>query len=767
MLTMGFVLVAAMGGVAPETVDSGMAAHAFALSSVRLLPGPFEQAMDRDLAYLLRLEPDRLLSGFRKEAGLEPKAEVYGGWETQGVAGHSLGHYLSACSMAWASTGDGRFAERVRYIVDELAACQAANGNGYAGAIPGGKDAFAAIERGELQVKPFELNGIWVPWYTMHKVLAGLLDAHAHTGNARALDVARGLADFTERVTRGLTAEQFESMLACEHGGMNESLAELYGRTGDARYLALSRRFHHQAVLGPLSQGVDGLPGLHANTQIPKITGVARRYELAGAVEDRAIASFFWDRVVQHHSYATGGHSDREHFGPPDQLSGRLGTETTETCNTYNMLKLTRHLFCWDAACEKADFYERALYNHILGSQNPDDGMMCYYIPLKPGHFKTYSTPFDSFWCCTGTGMENHVRYGEAIYFHGRDSLYVNLFIPSELTWEEKGLTVRQDTAFPETGETRLRFACKQPVELTLYLRSPGWAAGLPQARVDGEPGTVSAHPGGYAAIHRTWRDGDVVTYTIPMSLRLEPLPDNPDCAAILYGPLVLAADLGPIDGPAPGTPALVTGSRHPADWTSRVEGKPLAFRTTGAGRPNDVELTPFYAMHGRRYSVYWDFLTGEAWQQREAEREAEEARRKDLDARTVDSVVIGDDASETAHGLAGENMGIGPHQDRVWRHAPGGWFSYTVKVVPDAPMELLCTYWGGEYQRAFDVLVDDVKIAEQRLHNDKPGEFFEQAYPLPPELTRGQESVTVKFQAHADNTAGGVFGLRVLQAKP
>jgi len=764
MITLGLTLVAALGANPPAAAPANAAA--FPLGAVRLLDGPFKRAMDRDIAYLLRLEPDRLLSGFRREAGLEPKAEVYGGWETQGVAGHSLGHYLSACSLAWASTGDDRFAGRAAYIVDELAACQTANGNGYVGAIPKGKDAFAAVERGELQVKSFELNGIWVPWYTEHKVMAGLLDAHAYTGSEKALAVARGLADWIESVTKGLSGEQFEAMLACEHGGINESLAELYGRTGDERYLALSRRFHHKAVLGPLSQGIDCLPGLHANTQIPKITGVARRYELAGAMEDRAIASFFWDRVVQHHSYATGGHSEREHFGPPDQLSGRLGTDTTETCNTYNMLKLTKHLFCWDTACEKADFYERALYNHILGSQNPEDGMMCYFIPLKPGHFKTYSTPFDSFWCCTGTGMENHVRYGEAIYFHGEDSLYVNLWIPSELSWEESGVAVRQETAFPETGETRLRFSCRKPVELTLFLRSPGWAAGLPTAQVNGEKCAHSAHPGGYAAIRRTWHDGDVVNYTIPMALRLEAMPDNPDRAAVLYGPLVLAAGVGPIDGPEPQVPVLLTENRDPGAWLKPVEGNPLAFQTKGVGRPHDVELTPLYAMHGQRYNVYWDFLTEDAWQQREAERAAEEARLKDLDARTVDTVAIGDKASEEAHNLKGENTATGPHQGRVWRHAPNGWFSYGLKVLPAAPMEILCTYWGGENQRAFDVLVDDEKIAEQRLHNDKPGEFFELAYPLPLELTRGKESVTVTFKAHPDNIAGGVFGLRTLRAK-
>ncbi|MCC6142214.1 MAG: glycoside hydrolase family 127 protein, partial [Candidatus Hydrogenedentes bacterium] len=536
------------------------------LGQVRLLDGPFKEAQDRDIAYLLELEPDRLLHSFRTEAGLDPKGEVYGGWEQQGVAGHSLGHYLSACSLGYAATGNEALKRRVDYIVKELAECQAAHGDGYVAAIPKGREAFAKLSRGELQVEPFNLNGIWVPWYTLHKLLAGLLDAHLYTGNEQALEIATDLGDWAIEITKNLGDDQFQAMLACEHGGMNESLAELYGRTGDERFLDLSYRFHHKAVLDPLAAGEDCLPGLHANTQIPKIIGLARRYELDGGSKDRITAEFFWDRVVQHHLYAMGGHSDDEHFGPPDQLSERLGEKTAETCNTYNMIKLTRHLWDWFPIVEKADFYERALYNHILASQNPEDGMVCYYMPLKPGHFKTYSTPFDSFWCCTGTGMENHVRYGEFIYATRPEGLYVNLYIPSELNWQCRDATVRIETTFPESEEITLHFAAKKPQTFTLYLRIPGWAANLPEVTLNGEKLNAVAAPGSYLTISREWREGDTITLRLPMALRTEPMPDNPSRIAFAYGPLILAADLGPIEGKAPEVPVLLADPPLPED---------------------------------------------------------------------------------------------------------------------------------------------------------------------------------------------------------
>ncbi len=745
-------------------------AQPFELTQVRLLDSPFRRAMELDRDYLLRLEPDRLLSRFRSEAGLPPKAPPYGGWERMGIAGHSLGHYLSACSLMFAATGDERFRERVNYIVDELELCQQAHGDGYVAGIPEGRRVFAEVAAGNIRAKPFDLNGVWVPWYTLHKLFAGLLDAHRYCSNEKALTVAMKLADWAERVTANLTDEQMQAMLACEHGGMVEVLAELYARTGEERYLRLARRFYHRAVMDPLARGSDNLPGLHGNTQVPKVIGMARLYELTGErLPYRVIAEFFWERVVKHHCYVIGGFTDGEVFGPPDRLSDRLGINTAEVCKTYNLLKLTKQLFSWAPDAEKADYYERALYNHILASQNPDDGMLCYYVPLRPGHYKTYSTPFDSFWCCVGTGMENHARYGEFIYFHRDNELLVNLFIPSELNWQEKGVRVRLETKFPEEEIVRLIFTCDQPTPLVLSVRCPRWLTGLPEVRLNGSLLPLSARPGSYLSLPRTWQSGDTVELRLPMGLWMEPLPDNPSRVAILYGPIVLAGDLGPIDQPEPDLiPALVTHGRPPSDWLESVGGKPLTFRTKGVGRPSDVTLVPFYAMHHRRYTVYWDLLTEEQWQQREAEWRAEQERRQDLERRTIDVVLIGDEQSERAHNLQGVNTGSGSLGNRRWRHATdGGWFSYELAIDPNQPMELVVTYWGSDAgPRVFDILVDGKIIATQRLNRIKPERFVDIVYPIPPEVTKGKTKVTVRFQAHPKNTAGGIFGLRTVRAK-
>jgi len=764
------------------------AARPFPLEQVRLREGPFHAARERDRAYLLSVEPDRLLAWFRKEAGLAPKAEAYKGWERATVAGHSLGHYLSACAMMVASTGDDQLRNKVTYIVDELAACQQANGDGYLAAFPGGRKCFKEVAAGNIRSKGFDLNGIWVPWYTLHKELAGLIDAYRYCGSEKALAVATRLADWTCEVTKGLTDEQWQTMLACEHGGMNEVLAELYAITGQERYLALSRKFHHEAILGPLARAEDILPGKHANTQFPKIIGCARRFEVTGNTRDRTIAEFFWQRVAYHHSYVTGGNSNHEHFGPPDQLADRLGPKTTESCNTYNMLKLTRHLFAWHAGVEFADFYERGLYNHILASQNPE-GMMTYFLPLGTGEFKRFQTPFDSWTCCHGTGMENHAKYGDSIYWHDDDGLFVNLFIPSELAWLEKDLAVSQQTRFPQEDTVRLAIVSKKPVEMAVRIRCPGWAEGPLQVKVNGKAVQVDAEPGTWAVLKRTWGDKpaagsnlggpmDLVDVRIPMGLRTEAMPDNPNRVAILYGPVLLAGDLGPIhpdasgataDAAGPPVPVLVTGGKPVGEWVEPVEGRPLAFKTVGVGRPNDVTLSPFYGFYDRRYAVYWDLFTPEAWQKRKADLEAEHRRAQRLAERTLDVLRIGEMQPERDHHLTGERTAAGEFRGRKWRHATGGGhFDFRMKVDPGGPVDLLCTWWGDDAGgREFDILVDGQKIATQRLQHEKPGKFFDVAYPIPEELTRGKKTVTVRLQAHPGKTAGGLFGVRTLKRGP
>ncbi len=368
------------------------------------------------------------------------KAEVYGGWEKLGVSGHSLGHYLSACSMMYASSGDKRYKEKVDYIIDELAICQQARKTGYVGAIPGEDSLWDQVAAGDIRSGAL-LNGSWVPWYTLHKMLAGLVDAYQYTNNKKALDIATKFCDWIDVKFKNLTEKQFQAMLDCEQGGMNEALANMYALTGNKKYLELSYKFDHKKILDPLADGEDILPGKHANTQIPKVIGAIRQYELTGNEKEEKTADFFWQTVVDHHSYVIGGNSNFEHFDEPDKLSDNLSDNTTETCNSYNMLKLTRHLFALNADAHYMDYYERTLYNHILASINPETGMTCYYVPLASDGMKTYATPTESFWCCTGTGMENHVKYGNTIYAKGNDgSLYVNLFIPSTLGWKERNM---------------------------------------------------------------------------------------------------------------------------------------------------------------------------------------------------------------------------------------------------------------------------------------------------------------------------------------
>jgi hypothetical protein len=731
----------------------------FQLTQVRLLDGPFQRAMELDHRYLLSLDPERLLHNFRVNAGLPSQAKPLGGWEEPNceVRGHFVGHYLSACALMFASTGDQRLKDRAAVVVAGLAQCQEKMGTGYLSAFP---ETF--IDRVEA-CKP-----VWAPWYTLHKIYAGLLDVHRLCGNRQALEVARKAADWIKSRTDRLSDQQMQNMLGNEHGGMNEVLAELAAVTGQEQYLRLARRFNHHAVLDPLARREDRLTGLHANTQFPKVIGAARQYELTGEASLRTTATFFWNVVTKERSYVIGGNSDYESFSPKEELSKHVGPSTTETCNTYNMLKLTRKLFCWCPKAEYADYYERALYNHILASQNPETGMMCYYVPLKTGSAKVFNTPNDSFWCCTGTGVENHAKYGDSIYFHaGTETLYVNLFIASELSWRQAGLTLRQETKYPFQDTTRLTFTCDKPISLNLKIRHPAWALGGFDVRVNGTKQELDSTPGSYASLPRQWRSGDCVEVHMPMSLRTEAFRDDPRKLAILYGPLVLCSEVDP-RRPFPVAVAepkdLLAGIRPLPDKPLWFRGSPEVFRILGAASQAGVVFQPFFPEHEKPYVVYWDLIDEAQWNKRLEAQKAAEARQKTLAARTTDWVRIGDASSEAEHGLRGERHASGEFNGRSWRHAPGGWFSYEMKTSPDQPVELTCTYWGSDVGRRFDILIDGHRIATQKLEQNRPDAFFDEIYAIPPELTRGKGRITVRFQAQGGSTAGGLFECRLLR---
>jgi uncharacterized protein len=611
--------------VAPRAVP-------FDLADVRLLEGPFRSAQERDARYLLQLEPDRLLHNFRLNAGLKPKGEVYGGWESvePWIAirchGHTLGHYLSACAFMFAATGDQSFKQRTDYITTELRDCQNAGKTGLICAFPDGDAPLLEI----LNTTRF----VGVPWYTMHKIFAGLRDTYLHTNNRMALDVLMKLSDWAIDHTRHLSKQQFQHMLDTEHGGMNELLADVYALTGESRFLALAQRFCHRAVLDPLAEARDQLDGLHSNTQIPKVIGFNRLYELTGQANYGSAAQFFWQTVVGNRSFATGGNGDFEHFFPIADFLKHLGSaKTMETCCTYNMLKLTRSLLTLDPSVTYADYYERALYNGILASQDPDSGMVTYFQPTRPGYLKFYCTPTDSFWCCTGSGMENHAKYGDSIYFREANTLYVNLFIPSSLNWKEKRATVTQTTRFPEEDRTLLRLTTHRPINLTLKIRHPFWCQ-TAIVTINGRRWSRSSQPGTYLAINRMWRNGDVVEVHLAMSLRTEALPGHPDIIAILYGPIVLAGELGR-KGLTPGAdiivneraigdmlndevdvPVLRGDPEQTVRQIKRSSSSSLAFHTTGIGHPHEVSLVPYYRVAHERYNLYWKVVEhGEAGQ--------------------------------------------------------------------------------------------------------------------------------------------------------
>jgi DUF1680 family protein len=777
---------------AAMTVRDKVAAQAiaFPLREVRLLDGPFKDAMLRDQQYLLSLDQDRLLHNFRVTAGLPSNAKPLGGWEAPDVElrGHAVGHYLSAISIMYAGTGDERFKTLADHLVSEFAKVQAAESTkfhpGYLSAFP--EEFFDRVETRKR---------VWAPYYTIHKIMAGLLDANLLTGNAQALDVLKKQADWVHWRNARLTEAQRQGMLETEQGGMIEVLANLYAVTGDSTYLETAKMFEHKRILDPLAHGIDPLDNIHANTQIPKIIGVAREFELTGDERYHDIAAFFWDRVVHHRTFVMGGNSDDEAFFPEDETSKHLGAAGPETCNTYNMLKLTRHLFSWNPSAEQMDYYERALFNQILPSQDPKTGMVSYYCPLKPGAFRTWSTPDDSFWCCVGTGMENHAKYEDSIYFHSAGSrdpantrstpvLWVNLFIPSELTWKDEGLKIRQQTTYPQDDRTSLAFSAEKPVRVAVKLRYPTWAKSGITVAVNGTRQSVSGTPGTYVTIDRVWKGGDTLTLTIPMALHTEATPDDPHVQALLYGPVVLAGDLGtagldsvkrygpsvpavgrvpPIDIPvfvAPGANDLVS-------HVVPVAGKPLTFQTKGLGQPHDVTLTPLNQTFEPRYTVYWTVYTPAEYEAHKTELAAAAAHRKGVDARTIDLVDVNSDASESAHAYAGQATSTDYVQGRRWREAGrGGFVSYRLKVQTDQPVTLLCTYRGSEGQRrAFDVLVDDQKVATEALEYH-PTELLDREYNVPADLTRGKSTITVKLVPHDNARTGGVVEIRTLQTQ-
>lgn len=784
-------------------------------NNVRLTGGPLKHAQDLDGEYLLDLETDRMLAFYRERAGLEPKAEGYGGWDGPGrnLTGHIGGHYLSAVSLMWAATGDQRFKERADYMVAELKEVQDAHGDGYLSALEGGRRCFDELARGEIRSAAFDLNGEWSPWYTLHKTYAGLRDAYRFTGNEVALEMEIAFAAWAERVLSGLTDAQVQHHLNTEFGGMNEIMVDLYADTGDERWLELSYKFEHRAFIEPLKRHQDNLAGVHGNTQVPKLIGSADRFAYAGTPGDHLAAAFFFDRVAQHHSFSSGGHGVDEYFGPPDELSERVDGRTAETCNVYNMLKLARRLFALQPDPHYADFHERALFNHILASIDPEDGRTCYMVPVGRGVQREYQNMFRSFTCCVGSGMESHALHGDGLYYQSDDRLWVNLYAPSTAEWTDAGLGLTMDTDFPEGESATVTLELSTPRSFTLALRRPFWVGEGFSVRVNGHQVDTSASapraarvgrgddpedPRGlrrydsdypvsaYVEIDRQWRSGDTVEISLPKTLRLEPVPDNPRRASLMWGPLVLAGDLGPEvergrgreeqrERPEPPVvPVFVAAERPPSEWLEHVAGSPGNFRSVGAGRePNElgrakeIDFVPMYRLHRRLYSTYWDLFTPEEWEEEKAEYAAEAERLRLLEAATVAYLQPGEAVFDRPFNLqGGEDSRPQRIRGRPGRRG-GSWFSYDVPVEPDHPMVLILTFYSDDRRAtpaSFEVLVDGQVVAALDIGRTEPPRFFDLEYPIPAALVAGKETVTVRFEAKEGSQIATVFGLRLIR---
>ena len=792
--------------------EKTLQARPLSLDKVRLMGGPLKRAQDVTAEYLLQLEPDRMLAGYRIRAGLKPKAEGYGGWdavESRQLTGHIAGHYLSAISLMYTITGNEEFKRRADYIVSEFKKVQDKRGDGYLGAIidrngVDGREIMERVSQGEIKSAGFDLNGLWSPWYTLHKTYAGLRDAFRYTGNRMALDLEIKFAEWAEHIFAPLDAGQIQRMLNTEFGGMNEIMVDLYADTGDKRWLDLSYKFEHRSFIEPLKRHQDILEGKHGNTQVPKLIGSADRYAYTGSAGDIMAATYFWDQVVQHHSYATGGHGHDEYFGEPGKLSDRVDGRAAETCNVYNMLKLTRRLFAIRPDAHYADFYERALFNHILASIDPEDGRTCYMVPVGRGVQHEYQGMFRSFTCCVGSGMESHALHGDGIYYEAGDKLWVNLYAPSTAEWTSAGVNLEVDTDFPEGESEILKMTLQSPKELTLALRRPYWVGDGFSVKVNGEAVSEdvidpfsgvpeSGRPvagrrgveqsGTFVELKRLWKTGDTVELILPKTLRLEPTPDDPQVTAIMWGPLVLAADLGPerergrgrdVSYEPPTIPVFVAVGQPVNQWVKAVPDKPGNFQITDVGRDSlgaDIEveanLVPFYSLHRRTYAVYFDLLTQPGWEKKKAEYVAEQERQRKLEKATVAYAQPGETQSEQDFNFqAPEDSWPTRIMGRSGRRGRS-WYSFDLPVEPDRLMILVVTYYSGERGRggaSFDILMDGERLSHQEVTRSSPPRFFDVEYPIDAKVVKGKEKVTVRFQAAEGSYIASVFGIRMIR---
>lgn len=733
-------------------------AEDFPYGAVRLTDPYLSHAIALELAYLRSLKPDRLLAGFLETAGLPAKGERYPGWEVTEIQGHTLGHYLTAVSQAFAYTGEKDLSDRLAYMTEELGTCQR-------------KDGYLFAWKDEIFDRVEQKKPAWVPWYTMHKILGGLLSVYKFTQNIKAYEIAVKLGMWIYRRVKGWTEETRSIVLSVEYGGMNDCLYELYRVSGDPCFLEAAAQFDEWTLFQPIHDGRDILNGRHANTTIPKILGAARRYEILGEAERFYLetAEGFWDMVVEHHSYITGGNSEWEHFGKPDILDGERTACNCETCNTYNMLKLSKLLYELTGKRKYIDYYANTSLNAILSSQNPETGMTMYFQPMATGYFKVYGTPYESFWCCTGSGMENFTKLSEGIYYYNKNQLFITRYVSSVLSWKEKGLELR--LACQQEEDTYKVKVCIEKAEgfgekTDIHMLIPHWAGGIGTVVQNGSrldaPSLINEETQ-EIIIQSLCQRGDEIELVFPMKLKAQGLPDNPNAIAFQYGPYVLSAGLGSVmmDTVYTGVQVLVPEKEimvrdyfvldtmevkemkeHPEKYLKKEKGE-IAFRFKNLGQV--YRFTPHYERHGERYGIYW--LICEKNSKKLNDMKEKEERRQKLKRLRTDLIPLGNDQYELAHKIQGEETDseqVEGHSCRFCKDK--GWFSYEMKTG-EAPRKLCMTVWGGDRGSRFAVYAGQILLGEV-LVEPQENAFYPVELEIPLEAVPADQRVRIVFKS-------------------
>lgn len=765
----------------------------FPLGDITLLDGPLKHARDLNVQVLLKYDCDRMLAPYRKEAGLQPRKPSYPNWD--GLDGHVGGHYLSALAIN-AATGNEECRKRMEYMISELQLVLDANNqrpeawcHNYIGGVPNSAKMWTAFSKGDFG--PY--FGTWAPFYNIHKMYAGLRDAWLYCGNEQAKNLFLKFCDWAVDITRDLNDEQMEKMLGNEHGGMNEVLADAYAITGEQKYLDCARRFSHRMLLVPLENGKDCLDNMHANTQIPKVIGYQRIAELAHDVQYHNASEYFWEIVTRQRSLALGGNSRREHFPTKENCIDYINDiDGPESCNTYNMLKLTEDLNRVKPNGMYGDFYETAMFNHILSAQHPQHGGYVYFTSARPRHYRNYSAPNEAMWCCVGTGMEDHGKYGQFVWTHDKgvkaedDALYVNLFVASELNWKDRKMVIRQQTAFPY-AETSVVEVAKGKGTFILKVRKPSWCENFTVKGVGFDADSYEEN--GFVCMKRKWKKGDQVKISMPMHAYIKPMINVPQYVAIMYGPILLGMKTGTEDmhsliaddsrfGQYAGGKKLALDEapillpKHLDDIAKNlkpVPGKPLHFKlATHMENTIDGELQPFFEIHDSRYMMYWLAL-GEndykAYMQKLAD---EEKARQALEARTVDKVNPGEQQPETDHRMETDDSNKGNTEGIFFRDAKDGhYFSYLMQTKGETNLSLQLKFWGQDEWRTseFDIYVNDKLLCSvNNSHRWRTTQFKTVDYAIPSEFVKGKKEIRVKFVAHKGKQVGQIYGVRLVK---